>query len=428
MTGRGALEVHLYGTRIATLQDAGDLPPLTFTAAAIERWGLGSRVVANKLPIAEQPPHPRVVAAVLAGLLPEGRERARQAERAGVPADDLFGMLSHYGRDTIGALDIRRPGEPDDAGSLRPVSDREIRELLLSDPQVSAAIYGRDSRTSLPGLQPKVGVTMTPDGWALPQGGALSTHIVKLAAPQGSVAADVVHTEAAALELARLAGLDAPRAWITDFDGATTIVIERFDRVAGGQGTLRVHQEDGAQALGINTDDPERKFQRGGRVLPSWRALAQVLTDAGTDPAGLLEVVAFKHAVGDIDAHAKNIAFLRLEDGTAKVAPVYDTAMHLHAAGHDGHSAIEVNGKSAILDVGAQDLIAEARSWGIPPSRASRTVRQAVDGLRGALHDIDRGQHPGVSNLAWQVVEARADELSSQLSSRSGGRTPRRPR
>ena len=41
------------------------------------------------------------------------------------------------------------------------------------------------------------------------------------------------------------------------------IVVSRYDRVVSDGPTERIHQEDLAQALGINTSDPERKFQRG---------------------------------------------------------------------------------------------------------------------------------------------------------------------
>jgi serine/threonine-protein kinase HipA len=35
-------------------------------------------------------------------------------------------------------------------------------------------------------------------------------------------------------------------------------------------------------------------------------------------------------AIGNTDAHAKNISLLRHPDGTAILAPAYDVAMHVH--------------------------------------------------------------------------------------------------
>ncbi|MPV36951.1 type II toxin-antitoxin system HipA family toxin [Georgenia subflava] len=412
---RGHLEVHLYGTHIGDIADTDRLPAFTFTDAALRRWGIGSRVVGHKLPTSQDAPHRRLAATFFAGLLPEGRERVRHAERAGVVADDLFGLLYHYGRDTIGALDIRRPDEPEDAGQLRPASEDEIRALLTSSPDVKAGIYGRGSRTSLPGLQPKVGLTLTPRGWSLPSGGALSTHIIKLGAGPDTVAADVIDTEVAVLDLARRAGFEAPRAWIELFAGARTIVVERFDRKMAGESVSRIHQEDGAQALGLNTDDPDRKFQRGGRHLPSWRALAAVLTDSFSEPDGLLRLVTFKHAVGDVDFHAKNVSFLRRQDGSIKVAPVYDSAMHMHEPnGHDGRSAIEINGKSDMDAITAADLVAEAASWPIPERRAQRIVTQALERLAAALDEISPSDHPGVGDRAWSVVRERVGRLSAE--------------
>jgi len=414
---RGLLEVHLYGTHVGDIADTDRPPMFTFTDEALARWGIGSRVVGHKLSTGERAPHPRVVATFFAGLLPEGRERIRHAERAGIVADDLFGMLYHYGRDTIGALDIRRPGEADDSGQLRQLSEGDVRALLTSSPDVRAGIYGRGSRTSLPGLQPKVGLARTADGWCLPAGGALSTHIVKLGAGPDTVAADVIDTEVAVLDLARLAGFEAPRAWIESFAGTRTIVVERFDRKVAGSLVSRTHQEDGAQALGLNTEDPERKFQRGGRDLPSWRALAEVLTDSFSEPDDLLRLVTFKLAVGDIDFHAKNVSFLRRQDGSIKVAPVYDSAMHMHEPnGHDGRSALEINGKSDMDAITAADLVAEATSWPLPERRGRRIVAQTLDRLLGALDDVIRSEHPGVSDAAWRVVAERVDRLATEAS------------
>ncbi|WP_193314352.1 type II toxin-antitoxin system HipA family toxin [Georgenia ruanii] len=280
---------------------------------------------------------------------------------------------------------------------------------------MKADIYGRVSRTSLPGLQPKVGLTLTPAGWALPGGGALSTHIVKLGAGPDTVAADVIDTEVAVLDLARRAGFEAPRAWIESFAGARAIVVERFDRKVAEEGVGRIHQEDGAQALGLNTEDLDRKFQRGGRDLPSWRALAAVLTDSFSEPDGLLRLVTFKHAVGDVDFHAKNVSFLRRPDGSIKVAPVYDSAMHMHEpSGHDGRSAIEINGKSDMDAIAAADLVAEAVSWPIPERRAQRIVAQTLERLVVALDEISPSDHPGVGDRAWRVVRDRADRLSAE--------------
>lgn len=92
--------------------------------------------------------------------------------------------------------------------------------------------------------------------------------------------------------------------------------MSRYDRVETVKGIRRLHQEDLAQAVGINTNDPVRKFQRGN-LAPSLHSAAQVLRGGGSEPDRLLALVTFNHLIGNTDFHAKNISFLRHADGTA---------------------------------------------------------------------------------------------------------------
>ncbi|WP_146954885.1 HipA domain-containing protein, partial [Cellulomonas soli] len=193
-----------------------------------------------------------------------------------------------------------------------------------------------------------------------------------------------------------------------------------------------VHQEDGAQLLGLNTDDPDRKFQ-WGRALPSLRELARVLISMGeVRPTGLLALTCFNLAIGNTDAHAKNISVIHREDGSTQLAPAYDVAMYLHHPHAARRFAMDVNGSSDMDHITAQDLVAEGRSWGLSPRDASRTVRDTLEHLQQALADIDRDTHPGVSDAAWTTVHTRTDALLSQAPAspppaRGGRRTAPRP-
>jgi serine/threonine-protein kinase HipA len=215
--------------------------------------------MSHLLPIsrpAEQPHHRRV-RAFLSGLLPEGHIRERYANAAGIPSDDIFGMIRAYGKDTAGALVFVDEGdaEPVRLGSL-------------------------DS-----------------NGWARCLDGYPSTHIAKLAHPPDSLASDVVHTEVASLDLARELGLTTIEAELIEFSGQLAIVVSRYDRSTGSSDHIeRIHQEDGAQALGINTDDPNNKFQRS-RSLPSLKRLAEVLRAGGSGTEGALASLGYVRAV-----------------------------------------------------------------------------------------------------------------------------------
>lgn len=413
---QGPLAAWLYGIHIADLAPAGNLVDLTWTGNAAERWGLGSRVVSNLLPTgrAGLHPHPRAVTAFLQGLLAEGNLREHLAFEASLTPDDVFGMVSAYGRDTAGALVFlpEGAGPENRVGALEPMTDTDIATRLRA---AGAFTPGRQESTSLAGLQPKIVLQRTHERWYRCLDGAPSTHIIKLGPEPDSVLSDVIDTEAACIELARMVGLSTISATVTHFDDVRALVISRYDRTTTLDGqVLRVHQEDTAQALGLDTQDMNRKFQRG-RNLPSLKAIAEVLRSGGQEPDRLLALTAFNLAVGNSDAHAKNISLLRPEDGSCSLAPAYDIAMHAHHRTFNNVFAMDVNGRRAMTTLTGADLLAEVQGWPLPGLRAHRVAHDTLAALEAALQEIDRARHPGVQDGAWSAVESRTKDLLATL-------------
>ena len=432
MSARGAateLDVWLYGTRAATVRPAARSRSgieVAWSDDALGRWGVGSRVLSQLLPLGTTAgSHPARVRVWLEGLLPEGRARASMAREHRIDPDDTLAFLSLYGRDTAGAVVLVPAGEPDPATTARtePVGEAGIAAMLRQAASHGSAADRLDSLTSLAGMEPKIALARTPAGWARVRDGAASTHILKLSRPPGTATSDLVDTEAAALDLARRVGLTTVEAHVETFEDQRALVVSRFDRTTGTAGTGpggaagpvgRVHQEDLAQALGIATTDPDRKFQRG-RPTPSYADAARVLTDGGATPDALLRLVTFTVVVGNTDAHAKNHAFVRAPDGARVIlAPAYDVSMHLHSPASTGRLALDVDGRDDVRAVGAGELVAEGRAWGLPARRAARVVTETLERTVAALEAVDRERHPGVSGAAWAVVDGRARVLAAE--------------
>lgn len=430
MTRREPLDVWLYETHVATLTDDNGRISLRWTDEANNRWGEGTRVTAELLPIAKPGirPHHRLVEVFLENLLPEGNARQHLAFDAGLVPDDVFGMIDAYGRDTAGALVFvpAGSGEPLRTGTLHPLTPAQIGEMLSAAARNAPALGAVPhlQSTSLAGVQPKIVLVKTVDGWARCVDGYPSTHIVKLAHPSGSPAADVVHTEVACIDLARAIGLTSIAAELCLFGDQLAIVVSRYDRVSSAGVIHRIHQEDTAQALGINTSDPDRKFQHG-KQLPSLAKIAAVLRNGATEPDQLLRLTTFNLAIGNTDAHAKNISLLRNPDGSAILAPAYDVAMHLHHPGANRTFAMDINGKSAIDGIGTVDLIDEAAGWPLPRRRAIEAVGQTLVQLTEALESVDVTRYPGVPDQAWDVVRQRSRQLLADVPPLAPSSTPR---
>jgi len=79
------------------------------------------------------------------------------------------------------------------------------------------------------------------------------------------------------------------------------LVVTRYDRLVSATGVVRRHQKDCAQMLGLNTDDPTRKFQYG-KALPSLGRIAEVLHRERAPMIPLLDDA--EHRPGNTDAQA----------------------------------------------------------------------------------------------------------------------------
>ncbi|BDZ62340.1 hypothetical protein GCM10025873_21310 [Demequina sediminis] len=435
MSGRESLGVWIYGTRAATIAEStNDRLSLAWTSEAAERWPLGSRILSAKLPIGEPVGSP-MVKNYLDGLLPEGNARTNHAFDAGIPPDDTFGLIRAYGLDTPGAAvfapDSAR--DPERTGHYEPIDLAELEARIVHADTRSPAAGTADSST-LPGMVPKIVAHRAEDGtWLACKEGAASTWIIKRGNPADSLTADTIDTEVAALHLARTLGLTDIRAEILEFESTRAIAVSRYDRTIDDSGVVeRWHQEDLAQAIGLDTRDPNRKFQWGS-TMPSLRHAAAVMRADGADLRALLRLVTFSTLVGNTDMHAKNISFLRYDDGTAELSPAYDIAMHLHHERDGRRFALDVNSKTLVDDITVSDVIAEAEAWGIPGRLARNTVSAVIGDLSTVLTEIDRSAYRGVSDQAWEIVwertEAAASQMGTTASSRSVARRgPRRPR
>ena len=374
------LAVELHGTIIGTLE--GDARSFDFipSAEAVERFGANSSVLSVAIPLVPRQRQDQSGRRRnwFAELLPEGDQYDYMLQQAGLRAGDTPGFLARYGRDMAGALqlwDLDDPTEPAEPG-VRPVTAAQIRGLLedpIGSPLANAPQVGK---SSLGGVQPKIVLARTDEGWAQALGGHPTTHILK---PQlKGDKATVIFDEEYGSRLARRMGLAAFQTRVEEFDGLAALVIERYDRADG----RRIHQEDFNQALGASQN---QKYQEMGGVV-SLRRVAETLVRhaPGQDLARLARMVILAVGIGNLDMHAKNIGLLHPADGSVQLAPAYDVVPQAHL-NNDGKIALAVNRKYRHGDITRDDLLAEFTSWGL--SRAAATIADTLDQLAEAATD-----------------------------------------
>lgn len=382
-------DVHLYGTVIGQMVRSGGTT-VTFESseAGMSRFGIGSRILSANLPLGPRTSTPEAATAFFGGLLPEGSGRTNLAKQAGASRNDVFALVSYAGRDVAGA--IRIDGDPrEPAETYEQVTNEQIAQrLTLINDYALGAVGGGGS---LAGYQPKTTLALLDSVWHAGVGGAASTHIIK---PVAAGNEHALHAEAYCLELARRIGLTTFASDVRTFAGRAVLVLERYDRRVTGRTVERIHQEDGAQALGLPWDT-DSKFE-GVQPAANLRNLANLLPRRrdifGTGPDDrevLLAHTAFNIAVGNTDAHAKNFSTLRTADGRVTIAPLYDVSSHALSPNGNLNMALRVNTRSYQPALTVEDLVAEGVAWGLQEQHARAAVTGALEGLGSALELAD---------------------------------------
>ena len=374
------LAVELYGTVAGTLE--GDPRTFDFTPSSegIDRFGTNSRVLSVAIPLADVLPrhHAARRRNWFAELLPEGDQYDYLLAQGGLLKGDTPAFLARYGRDVAGALQLWNlddPAEPGTSG-LHPVTSSEVRALLEDPIGSPLANEPEAGKSSLGGVQPKIVLVKTADGWAQALEGYPTTHILK---PRlGGAKQTVIYDEEYGSRLARAIGLADFSTSISDFADLPALVIERYDRVNGE----RVHQEDLSQALGASGNE---KYQELGGVVSLLR-VAEVLRrhTPAEDLLRLARMVVFAVAIGNLDLHTKNIGLLHSADGEVRLAPAYDIVPQAHQQ-NDGKLALSVNGKYRHAELTRDDLRAELARWGL--RRAYPLVEETLVELQSAVKD-----------------------------------------
>jgi serine/threonine-protein kinase HipA len=417
-----SLGIWLDGTRIADLEQARwPQIRLRYSDEALERWPQNSPVVSCSLPLARRPADSY---SFCVGLLPEGQALATVAAQAGVAANDVFGLLARYGRDVAGALVIGREGPVPRDGGVEPYDEHGLAAEVEGLEEHPLGTH-EDSELSLAGIQDKLLLVRLPDGrWGRPLNGRPSTHILKR---EDTRFPGLVEAERECLALARAVDLTTVEAETHQLGGYDCLIVSRFDRVVAEEGEVRrVHQEDLCQALGIDPNGARgRAKYEQGRVGPSLRQLAEVLDAYAEDPLGeldrLVAVVTYTVAIGNADAHGKNLALLHPTPEAVSLAPLYDTVPTTLWSRLRSDAAMAIGGQVALGDVSVEDIVREAIRWHHPAERARRVATETLARLVAA---VEEEVIPPTGEVA-AMVTARAGALLAGHP--AGGREPGRP-
>lgn len=432
------LDVHLYGRHVAHIDDNGDgLASLTYTPTAL-RVGPPARLSVSLPPRDATYPSLRGAIRWIRALLPEGSALDAVARTLRIPVDDTFGLLAATGRDVAGAAIIVPAGEPPASpdAAYRTLDDAALADLIERLPQQPLGIdRDRGVRLSLAGLQDKLLLHRPARSRHLqqPLHGAPSSLICKPDPGTGPLAG-LATAELYGLRLARAAGLDTADATLRMIGDRPCLLIDRYDRRRRPDGLHRIHQEDLLTALGR---DPTATYEHPddhtapaiggfataeplrGEPGPALADLADLVA-RHVAPAATLTLLAattYNVLLGNADAHARNTSLLLDEDGTTRLAPLYDlvpTRLYPHL---DTTTAQRIGGGDDLDHLTRDHLRDESSRWGLPDRTATRTIDRTLDRAlerceQVARHAAGQGADPDVLDALVALTRRRHQQLT----------------
>jgi serine/threonine-protein kinase HipA len=344
-------------------------------------------------------------------LLPEEGQRVLLAGDAQLEAADAFGLLAWYGAESAGSVTLLPPYvAAQTVEPLRPLPDDALENRIRQLPKAPLT-HAAIKRMSLAGAQHKLAVVLQEGRLFEPAGATPSTHILKPDHPDTDYPHSVIN-EWFVMRLAKRLGLDVPDVY-RRYVPAPVYLIDRFDRIATGEGWQRRHVIDACQLLGL-----DRSFKYSQGSMENLAALAHACRSPAVARTRLFGWLVFNVLIGNSDAHLKNLSFLVSHEGV-QLAPFYDL---LSVATYDSPAfdktgwpkqtrlAWPILGVRHFSDI-KRGLLVEA---GAALNLAKGTAERVLENLRKRAVQEAETLYAAAAAENAQIIEARP-ELSSTM-------------
>ena len=417
------LVVHREGRRVGVLDlTSNEEVRFSYDAEVVAR-GDPSDAVGFRCPVRAKPWVGRDVLAVFENLLPEGGLRDALGQLTKHDAGDTLGLLGVVGGECAGALQLWPEAEdPPAPGRYEPLPESGLATLFSRADGLRSQVEGR---ASLSGTLAKLALWRMPTTggtrarYRLPRGGAASTVVVKRG--EGRYPG-LLEAELCGMRL--MAATGVPTA------SSARCLVEtsahesaRFDReVLPGGSVRRLHAEDGCQLTGRVS---RQKY--AGQGAPTYQELVAVLDRLSLDPLEdrehLFRWAVANIAMGNFDAHAKNLSVVYLQGDRVRLAPAYDVVVTGIYPELDRSFGLTFADAVRRHELTSGGLRKAAREFRLSPARALSLVDEVCAALRDSLHTVlhDVSMGGGAQSVLEQVadeVRAGVGEVTERVRSR----------
>lgn len=344
-------------------------------------WQQKGFPVSQLLPVDEAHHEGAKVEYYVENLLPEGELRKALSTKFGISNNNYYDLVLAIGKDCAGAFSI---GVPQSSGDYVPLTLDELQRELqhLRAYHLPGEQEGRSY--SLAGAQDKEVLFEEKGVFHLPLHGAASNCIVKTPGRhKGSV-----ENELFCMKLAKAVGLEVSEVEYLALPDIPSLKITRYDRKGKGRAITRVPQEDFCQLSALPSS---RKYEKEGG--PSFADCAKLIRRYSNVPARdllrLVDWAGFNMAIGNMDAHAKNLSLFLDNDGVKRLAPFYDLISTRFYPPEivNGDLAMRIGGRFNPERVGSRQWKAFAEEIGFSPDLVAKRLRALWVRIIAALPD-----------------------------------------
>jgi len=326
-----SLFIYMNGYEVGEyIQRRSGAQEFVYSDAWVERRG--ATPLSLSLPITDKSHKGDKVYNYFDNLLPDSTDiRNRIQTRFGAKTSRPFDLLSHIGRDCVGAIQLMTERTDVDVKKIEgtPLKEKEIAsELRNYKTRPLGMSRDHDFRISIAGAQEKTALLWHNGQWQRPKSTTPTTHIFKLPIGRndhtGIDLSDSVENEWLCLEILRDFGLPVPTVSIEKFEDIKVLVVKRFDRKLAQDSSwiIRHPQEDMCQA---NAIAPALKYESdGGPGIAKIMELLKSSLRPENDRKQFMQTVFLFWLLGAIDGHAKNFSIFLKQEGRFELTPIYD--------------------------------------------------------------------------------------------------------
>ncbi len=393
-------------------QDDSGLLSFAYNSSWLER--ADAIPLSRSLPLRPEAFRGKEARPFFAGVLPEEEPRRRIAAILGISERNDFAMLERIGGECAGAVSLLPEGErlhKSTEPGCRELTENDLARIVGELPRRPLMAGSDGIRLSLAGAQDKLPVVVKGRRISIPLDDTPSTHILK---PEPERFPGLAANELLCLKLAEAAGLNIPAAEIITAGSKPCLLVARYDRTTDEQGrTVRIHQEDFCQALGL---PPERKYQQEGG--PLLRDCIQLLRDWSTAPVldirGLIDGLIFNTLIGNADAHGKNYSLLYL-DRQRRLAPLYDLVSTLAWPELSTRFSMKIGRCKTLKEITPDHWQSMAKETGLSGPMVRERSRVFCEKTVAALNDIElevRELDPDMTERISAIVRRQALRLN----------------